>query len=404
MSTTSRRRGRLGRSVISSSAASTTSTATCDAVARGEAAGATGQARAGGRLGRRAAGRARRGARAVSVGLPARLRALDRRPRGRPGAGDLGGLTGRGGVALYFAALASSPRRATSTSSRTPTSPSSSASGPAADRVPARSTGVALEISTAGLHKPVGEVYPDLPMLAAHPPITLASDAHVPQDVGRDFDRALEHARTAGYETVTVFEGASGTARAARDERVPRRQRLRRARARGGRAARPRRRPAREPAGARRPLGRRRDHPRADRRAARRGEPRRHRLAVPVRSGTHAAGDLLARPARAGLRARPRAGLGARQTPTASSSARSRASRRSGTRCARRSPRRSPSTRNGSPSGRRRPTSSASQVGAKDSQLRRSRCFAARADQRERGLLDLGLRQRARVPTRRRAG
>ena len=37
-------------------------------------------------------------------------------------------------------------------------------------------------------------------------PITLASDAHVPQNVGRDFDRALDLARAAGYETVTVFE------------------------------------------------------------------------------------------------------------------------------------------------------------------------------------------------------
>jgi histidinol-phosphatase (PHP family) len=70
--------------------------------------------------------------------------------------------------------------------------------------------GVALEISTAGLHKPVGELYPDLSMLAGHPPITLASDAHVPLDVGREFDRAVEHARAAGYETVTVFEGRRG--------------------------------------------------------------------------------------------------------------------------------------------------------------------------------------------------
>ena len=70
--------------------------------------------------------------------------------------------------------------------------------------------GVALEISTAGLHKPVGEIYPDLAMLEQHPPITLASDAHVPQNVGRDFDRALEHARAAGYETVTVFEERRG--------------------------------------------------------------------------------------------------------------------------------------------------------------------------------------------------
>jgi histidinol-phosphatase (PHP family) len=69
---------------------------------------------------------------------------------------------------------------------------------------------VALEISTAGLHKPVGELYPDLAMLATRPPITLASDAHVPANVGRDFDRALEHARAAGYETVTVFDSRRG--------------------------------------------------------------------------------------------------------------------------------------------------------------------------------------------------
>jgi histidinol-phosphatase (PHP family) len=66
---------------------------------------------------------------------------------------------------------------------------------------------VALEISTNGLYKPVGELYPDPEFLAAaRLPITLASDAHVPANVGRDFDRALELARSAGYETLTVFE------------------------------------------------------------------------------------------------------------------------------------------------------------------------------------------------------
>jgi histidinol-phosphatase (PHP family) len=65
---------------------------------------------------------------------------------------------------------------------------------------------VALEISTAGLHKHVGELYPDPAMLAGRPPITLASDAHAPQNVGRDFDQALALARAAGYETVTVFD------------------------------------------------------------------------------------------------------------------------------------------------------------------------------------------------------
>ena len=68
--------------------------------------------------------------------------------------------------------------------------------------------GVALEISTNGRYKPVGELYPDPELLAATGlPITLASDAHVPENVGRDFDLALDLARAAGYETLTVFEG-----------------------------------------------------------------------------------------------------------------------------------------------------------------------------------------------------
>jgi histidinol-phosphatase (PHP family) len=71
--------------------------------------------------------------------------------------------------------------------------------------------GVCVEVSSAGLHKPVGELYPDPPLLEACRkrgiPITLASDAHVPQNVGRDLDRAIALAREAGYETVTVFEG-----------------------------------------------------------------------------------------------------------------------------------------------------------------------------------------------------
>jgi histidinol-phosphatase (PHP family) len=71
--------------------------------------------------------------------------------------------------------------------------------------------GVAIEVSSAGLHKPHRQLYPSPSFLeAAHArgvPITLASDAHVPENVGCDLDRAVEHARAAGYETVTVFDG-----------------------------------------------------------------------------------------------------------------------------------------------------------------------------------------------------
>ena len=70
--------------------------------------------------------------------------------------------------------------------------------------------GVALEVSSAGLHKRHGKLYPTAPFLEAARsrgiPITLASDAHVADEVGRDLDRAIQHARDAGYETVTVLE------------------------------------------------------------------------------------------------------------------------------------------------------------------------------------------------------
>jgi histidinol-phosphatase (PHP family) len=38
-------------------------------------------------------------------------------------------------------------------------------------------------------------------------PITLASDAHDPSLVGYAFDEAIELARDAGCDTVTVFDG-----------------------------------------------------------------------------------------------------------------------------------------------------------------------------------------------------
>jgi histidinol-phosphatase (PHP family) len=84
--------------------------------------------------------------------------------------------------------------------------------GPIADRIAA--TGVAVEVSTAGLRKPVGELYPDPGFLAAcrkrGVPVTTGSDAHSPDVVGRDFDRARELLRGAGYETVTIFERRMG--------------------------------------------------------------------------------------------------------------------------------------------------------------------------------------------------
>lgn len=70
-------------------------------------------------------------------------------------------------------------------------------------------SGVAVECSSAGLRKPCRELYPDPAWLAgfraAGVPVTLASDAHQPEDVARDYPTAVAALRGAGYETITRF-------------------------------------------------------------------------------------------------------------------------------------------------------------------------------------------------------
>jgi histidinol-phosphatase (PHP family) len=72
-------------------------------------------------------------------------------------------------------------------------------------------TGIAVELSTAGLRKPVGEMYPApvfLEMcLDAGAPVALSSDAHRPEDVGADYDRALELLEQLGARELCVFDG-----------------------------------------------------------------------------------------------------------------------------------------------------------------------------------------------------
>lgn len=81
----------------------------------------------------------------------------------------------------------------------------------------AKAAGVALEVSAAGWHKPVGEMYPApawLPSIkAAGIPITLASDAHDPEDAGRSFDRLRHEITTAGLDSLACFTGRGRTIR-----------------------------------------------------------------------------------------------------------------------------------------------------------------------------------------------
>ena len=59
--------------------------------------------------------------------------------------------------------------------------------------------GVAMEVSTAGLRKPAGELYPAPALLEmavdAGLPIALSSDAHEPDQLGYRYDDAVARAR-----------------------------------------------------------------------------------------------------------------------------------------------------------------------------------------------------------------
>jgi histidinol-phosphatase (PHP family) len=70
--------------------------------------------------------------------------------------------------------------------------------------------GVAVEVSTAGLRKPVGEIYPARPylemVLDAGCPIALSSDAHLPSQLGFRYEEAVELLGELGVTELAVFE------------------------------------------------------------------------------------------------------------------------------------------------------------------------------------------------------
>jgi len=70
---------------------------------------------------------------------------------------------------------------------------------------------VAIEVSTAGLRKPVGELYPAAPFLSmcleAGRPVALSSDAHSPDQLGYRYEQAVEFLGGMGVEEIAVFEG-----------------------------------------------------------------------------------------------------------------------------------------------------------------------------------------------------
>jgi len=70
-----------------------------------------------------------------------------------------------------------------------------------------------VELNTAGWHKPVNDAYPSESLLKQcydrSIPVTISADAHQPDHLMRDYPRAADRLRTAGYHEVARFAGRS---------------------------------------------------------------------------------------------------------------------------------------------------------------------------------------------------
>ncbi|MBS0014696.1 MAG: histidinol-phosphatase [Desulfobacterales bacterium] len=79
---------------------------------------------------------------------------------------------------------------------------------PILDKIAAQ--GKTVEINTSGLHHRTAHIYPDAQILAKcrdkNIAVCLGSDAHRPEQVGRDFDAALAQLTDAGYTHVAAFD------------------------------------------------------------------------------------------------------------------------------------------------------------------------------------------------------
>ena len=73
-----------------------------------------------------------------------------------------------------------------------------------------KQSNMVLEINTAGLRKPIGELYPSRPLLeeayALDIPITFSSDAHAINQIGFAYEEALRAAKEVGYTKAVAFQ------------------------------------------------------------------------------------------------------------------------------------------------------------------------------------------------------
>jgi len=74
-----------------------------------------------------------------------------------------------------------------------------------------KKSNMVMEINTAGLRKPIGEMYPSRALLeeayALDIPITFSSDAHAVDQIGLGYDLATTLAKDIGYTKAVTFQG-----------------------------------------------------------------------------------------------------------------------------------------------------------------------------------------------------
>lgn len=77
-------------------------------------------------------------------------------------------------------------------------------------------SGVAFEINTSGKDRPCGEFFPGTALLkafcSAGVPVTLGSDSHQKEQIGRHFEEARTILKEVGYTKITRFNKRKGTA------------------------------------------------------------------------------------------------------------------------------------------------------------------------------------------------
>ncbi|WP_096026205.1 histidinol-phosphatase [Campylobacter lanienae] len=73
-----------------------------------------------------------------------------------------------------------------------------------------KKSGMSIELNSAGLRKPVGEIYPGDEILEMMSQmgidITLSSDAHCVEHVGLNMDKTIEKAKKFGYNEVAIYQ------------------------------------------------------------------------------------------------------------------------------------------------------------------------------------------------------